>query len=58
MDLSTNHLPLTTLLLLPLWLVVLIADLRCRRIPAAELVALTGVSLIGWPWVWWLQLCS
>lgn len=54
MDLSTNHLPLTTLLLLPLWLAVLIADLRWRRIPAVVLAALTGVSLIGWHWPWWL----
>ena len=54
MELSTNHFPLTTALLLPLWLAVLIADLRWRRIPAVVLVALTGVSLIGWPWVWWL----
>ncbi len=54
MDLSTNHFSLTTLLLLPLWLAVLIADLRWRRIPAVVLAALTLVSLIGWLWPWWL----
>ncbi len=54
MDLSTNHLPLTTLLLLPLWLAVLLADLRWRRIPAVVLAALTLVSLIGWLWLWWV----
>lgn len=45
---------LPSLLLLPLWLAVLIADLRYRRVPAVVLAALTGVSLIGWPWLWWL----
>ena len=55
MELSTNHLPLTTLPLLPLWLAVLIADLRYRRVPAVVLAALTLVSLIGWLWPWWLM---
>ena len=44
---------LPSLLLLPLWLAVLIADLRYRRVPAVVLAALTLVSLFdGWPW--WL----
>ena len=45
---------LPSLLLLPLWLAVLIADLRYRRVPAVVLAALTLVSLINWPWPWWL----
>lgn len=43
-----------SLLLLPMWLAVLIADLRWRRIPAVVLAALTGVSLINSSWPWWL----
>lgn len=46
---------LSSFLLLPLWLAVLIADLRWRCVPAIVLAALTGVSLIGWPWLWWLM---
>jgi len=46
---------LPSLLLLTLWLTVLIADLRDRRVPAVVLATLTGVSLIGWPWPWWLM---
>lgn len=54
MELSTNHFPLTAALLLPLWLAVLITDLRHRRVPVVVLAALTLVSLIYWPWPWWL----
>ena len=46
---------LPSLLLLPLWLAVLIADLRYRRVPAVVLAALTLVSLFNWPWPWWLM---
>lgn len=45
---------LPSFLLLPLWLAVLVADLRNRRVPVVVLAALMGVSLIGWPWLWWL----
>ena len=44
---------ITSLLIIPLWLAVLIADLRYRRVPAVVLAALTLVSLFNWPWPWW-----
>ena len=37
-----------------LWLVVLVSDLRCRRIPILVLLALVAVSLIGQAWPWWI----
>ena len=36
------------------WLVVLVGDLRCRRIPSLVLLALVAVSLIGQAWPWWV----
>ncbi len=42
------------LILTGLWLVVLISDLRQRRVAIPVLVALLIVSLIGRPWLWWL----
>lgn len=42
------------LILTGLWLVVLISDLRQRRVAIPVLVALLIVSLIGRPWPWWL----
>ncbi len=43
------------LILTGLWLVVLISDLRQRRVTIPVLVALLIVSLIGRPWSWWLM---
>jgi hypothetical protein len=37
-----------------LWMVVLIGDLRRRRIPIPVLLALMILSLIGQAWPWWL----
>jgi len=40
--------------LIALWTVTLISDLRHRRIAIPALLALTGLSLIGQSWPWWL----
>ncbi len=37
-----------------LWVVVLIGDLRQRRVPIPVLLALMILSLIGQAWPWWL----
>ena len=37
-----------------LWIVVLIGDLRRRRIPIPVLLALMILSLLGQAWLWWL----
>ncbi len=37
-----------------LWIVVLIGDLRQRRIPIPVLLALMILSLLGQAWPWWL----
>src|SRR3990172_5577274 len=39
--------------LVALWALVLIQDLRARRISMLVLVALVVASLIGQPWPWW-----
>lgn len=44
---------IVSLLIVLLWLLVLISDLRRRRVPIPLTLALLLVSLIGQPWPWW-----
>jgi hypothetical protein len=42
------------LLILLLWLLVVISDLRWRRVPLPLTLALLLTSLLGQPWPWWV----
>ena len=42
-----------SLFMVLLWFLVLISDLRRRRVPIPLTLALLLVSLIGQPWPWW-----
>lgn len=43
-----------SLLILFLWFLVVVSDLRRRRVPLPLTVALLLLSLLGQPWPWWV----
>jgi hypothetical protein len=43
-----------SLLILLLWFLVVVSDLRRRRVPIPLTLALLVLSLLGQPWPWWV----